>query len=143
MDEYHKRFYNINECSIKLKQFFLYYLNYLTFFCRPVFHNFYYNNLLKYYNDIKADIFYQLNYKNKNKESSEDNKTENEGTSNIEKHISKDNLFDGNNNHARNKFEKINLLIFDPETRNKIDNSSDILSSIDKINDNDEPNIKN
>ena len=140
-DEYHKRFYNINECSIKLKQFFLYYLNYLTFFCRPVFHNFYYNNLLKYYNDIKADIFYQLNYKNKNKESSEDNKTENEGTSNIERHISKDNLFDGNNNHARNKFEKINLLIFDPETRNKIDNSSDILSSIDKINDNDEPYI--
>ena len=66
---------------------------------------------------------------------------ENEGTSNIEKHISKDNLFDGNNNHARNKFEKINLLIFDPETRNKIDNSSDILSSIDKINDNDEPYI--
>ena len=40
LDEYHKRFYNINECSIKLKQFFLYYLNYLTFFCRPVFHNF-------------------------------------------------------------------------------------------------------
>ena len=140
LDEYHKRFYNINECSIKLKQFFLYYLNYLTFFCRPVFHNFYYNNLLQYYNDIKADIFYQLNYKNK--ESSENNKADDEGTSNIERHISKDNLFDGNNNHhARNKFEKINLLIFDPETRNKIDNSSEIMSSIDKINDNDEPNI--
>jgi hypothetical protein len=105
-DEYHKRFYTINECSIKLKQFFLYYLNYLTFFCRPVFHNFYFNNLLQYYNDIKADIFYQLNYKNK--ESSKNNKTEDEGTSNIEKNISKDNLFDGNNNHiARNKFEKI------------------------------------
>ena len=139
LDEYHKRYYNINECSIKLQQFFLYYLNYLTFFCRPVFHNFYYNNLLQYYNDIKADIFYQLNYKNK--ESTEDNKTEDEGTSKIEKHASKANLFDGNNNHARNKFEKINLLIFDPETRNKIDNSSDIMSSIDKINDNEEPNI--
>ena len=139
LDEYHKRFYNINECSIKLKQFFLYYLNYLTFFCRPVFHNFYYNNLLQYYNDIKADIFYQLNYKKK--EGSDNNKTEDEITSNIEKHISKDSLFDGNSNHARNKFGKINLLIFDPETRKKIDNSSDIMSSIDKINDNDESNI--
>jgi diguanylate cyclase (GGDEF)-like protein len=86
LDEYHKRFYNINECSIKLKQFFLYYLNYLTFFCRPVFHHFYYNNLLQYYNDIKADIFYQLNYKKK--DCSENNKTEDEITSNIEKNIS-------------------------------------------------------
>ena len=139
LDEYHKRFYNINECPIKLKQFFLYYLNYLTFFCRPVFHNFYYNNLLQYYNDIKADIFYQENYKNK--ESTENNKDEDEGTSNIERHISKDNYFDENNNIPKDKFKKINLLIFDPETRNKIDNSSEMMSSIDKINDNDEPNI--
>ena len=138
LDEYHKRFYNINECSIKLKQFFLYYLNYLTFFCRPVFHNFYYNNLLQYYNDIKADIFYQENYKNKENNG---DKNEDEITSNIEKHISRDNLFDENNSITRNKFGKINLLIFDPETRNKIDNSSDMMSSIAKINDNDEPNV--
>jgi len=35
----------------------------------------------------------------------------------------------------KDKIEKMNFIVFDRETRNKIDNSSNIISSIDRVND--------
>ena len=134
-EEYHKRFYHKDECIIKLEQFFIYYLNYLTFFCRPVFHNFYFNNLLQYFYDLKADIFYQENYKNNKNDEDEDNKKE-ESNYNLNKYNSRDNI---NLDNFILK-GKINI-IFDTMTRNKIDNSSNVMSSIEKIYDDEDENI--
>lgn len=134
-EEYHKRFYHKDECIIKLEQFFIYYLNYLTFFCRPVFHNFYFNNLLQYFYDLKADIFYQENYKNNKNDEDEDNKKE-ESNYNLNKYNSRDNI---NLDNFILK-GKINI-IFDTMTRNNIDNSSNVMSSIEKIYDDEDENI--
>ena len=59
IEEYQKRFYYKWESKNKLKEFFEYYINYLLFFCRPIFANNYCNTLLHYCNDVKADIFYK------------------------------------------------------------------------------------
>ena len=116
LGEYHKRFYHKWENKSKLKEFYDYYLNYLIFFCRPIFRNFYFNSLLHYCSDVKADIFYKNNYKE-------------------EENFIKDNKYTSeNNNLIKDKIEKMNFLVFDKETRNKIDNSSNIISSIDRIN---------
>ena len=116
LGEYHKRFYHKWENKSKLKEFYDYYLNYLIFFCRPIFRNFYFNSLLHYCSDVKADIFYKNNYKE-------------------EENFIKDNKYTSeNNNIIKDKIEKMNFLVFDKETRNKIDNSSNIISSIDRIN---------
>ena len=116
LGEYHKRFYHKWENKSKLKEFYDYYLNYLIFFCRPIFSNFYFNSLLHYCSDVKADIFYKNNYKE-------------------EENFIKDNKYTSeNNNIIKDKIEKMNFLVFDKETRNKIDNSSNIISSIDRIN---------
>ena len=117
LGEYHKRFYHKWENKYKLKEFYDYYLNYLIFFCRPIFCNFYFNSLLHYCSDVKADIFYKKNYK------------EEEDYIKAQKFSS-----EKNNNIIKDKIEKINFLVFDKETINKIDNSSIIISSIDRVN---------
>ena len=127
--EYNKRFYRKHELKAKLKQFFEYYINYLNFFCRPIFRNFYYNSLLHYCYDIKADIFYKNNYKEKEindiiDDAEEDNKKPKSAISE-QKENEKDVI--------KEKIDKINILIFDKETRNKIDNSSVIISSIERL----------
>ena len=71
IQEYNKRFYKINDSISKLIKILKYYLNYLTFFCRPIFTNFSYNDILQNYYDIQADIFYRNNYL-KNKEEKEE-----------------------------------------------------------------------
>ena len=130
--EYHKRLYHKRELKAKLKQFYDYYLNYLNFFCRPVFRNFYYNSLLHYCYDVKADIFYKNNYKEvENNDIIEDGA---EIIENNKKSNSASEQKENKNDSAiKEKIEKINILIFDKETRNKIDNSSVIISSIERL----------
>ena len=124
-DEYHKRIYYKWEIPIKLNDLFEYYSNYLTFFCRPIITNFYYNTLLHYCDDKKADIFYKNNFKEKDNDNDNDDKS----------HSKEDN---DKKEKIKEKFEKVNILIFDKETKNIIDNSSNILSSIDRIKDEDQ-----
>ena len=133
--EYHKKFYRKKISIIKLKELYEYYLNYLVFFCRPIFINFFYNTLIHYCYDVKADIFYKNNYKSDTKDDEiEDEKEEVFMKESGEKHTS-----DGKN-IIKEKIEKINITIFDKETRNKIDNSNNIISSIRKSNE-EEQNI--
>ena len=112
--EYNKRYYTQRESIFKLIKILKYYINYLTYFCRPVFTKFYYNNILQNYYDIQADIFYRNNYLKKGEEddiiknssNNIDNKEEKE-----EKSLSKNN----------------SNLIFDISTRKYIDTTNNIL----------------
>ena len=126
IEEYHKRYYYKWESKNKLKEFFDYYLNYLIFFCRPMLINIYCNNLLHYCNDVKADIFYKNNYKKQEDGNNNDNENKKENNNNSEDNKSDDNL--------KKEKEKVNIIIFDKETQNNIDNSSIIISSIHRIN---------
>ena len=130
-EEYHKRIYYKWEIPIKLNDLFEYYSNYLTFFCRPIFTNFFYNNLLHYCDDKKADIFYKNNFKEQEKEDDDNNDKSIKKNNKNEKNISKENT--NKTNLIKDKFEKVNILIFDKETKNKIENSNNILSSIDRV----------
>ena len=62
-EEYNLRFYKRKISRVKFLKILKYYINYLTFFCRPMFTSFYYNDFLQNYFNIKADIFYRENYK--------------------------------------------------------------------------------
>ena len=67
-EEYILRFYKRNICKVNFIKILKYYINYLTFFCRPMFTNFYYNDFLQNYFSIQADIFYRKNYADKDEE---------------------------------------------------------------------------
>ena len=117
-EEFNKRYYQKNESNIKLVKILKYYLNYLTFFCRPTFVEFYYNNILQNYYDIKADIFYRKNYLKKGEE---------------EEYLK--NFTDNNDEDEKIKdsdleYNKSNLVIFDDKIKNFIETSSNVLTSI-------------
>ena len=91
----------------------------MTFFCRPTFVEFYYNNILQNYYDIKADIFYRKNYLKKGEEEEylkyfTDNNDEDEKIKDSDLEY--------------NKFS--NLVIFDDKIKDFIETSSNVLTSI-------------
>ena len=117
-EEFNKSYYKIKESNNKLVKILNYYLNYLTFFCRPTFIEFYYNNVLQNYYDIKADIFYRKNYLKKGEEEEYlKNFTENNGE---DEKIKDSDL----------EYNKSNLFIFDDKIKNFIETSSNVLTSI-------------
>jgi hypothetical protein len=66
IDEFLRKIYFIDELKAKLPQISLYYYHYLSFFCRPFFKHFYYNNTIQNCFDNKAEIFYKETYEIKN-----------------------------------------------------------------------------
>ena len=72
VDEFFKRYYTYPETLKRLPSFSIFYKNYLTFFCQPCFTNFKYNNLIQRNREKKAELFYNKNFRDKNKESVED-----------------------------------------------------------------------
>ena len=66
IDEFLKKNYLLDELKAKLPQISIYYYHYLSFFCRPFFKHFYYNNTIQNCFDNKAEIFYKETYEIKN-----------------------------------------------------------------------------
>ena len=65
IDEFLKRYYTKNESLIRIPKFAAFYLNYLVFFCKPTFSYQKYNNIIQYYSEKKAEIYYNQNFKKK------------------------------------------------------------------------------
>jgi hypothetical protein len=61
-DEYLRRFYQKKESSSRITKLNEYYKNYQTFFCKAIFTDFAIGNILKNYQDTKAENFYKNNY---------------------------------------------------------------------------------
>ena len=72
IDEFFKRFYSHFETAERIPKFAVFYKNYLTFFCQPCFANLKFNNLIQKNRERKAELFYNRNFRDKNKESCED-----------------------------------------------------------------------
>ena len=74
IDEFLRRFYKMKESKNRIPKFSDYYKNYLLFFCKPTFSDFYANEIIQSYGEAKAEIYYNKNYRNKNKEKKKINK---------------------------------------------------------------------
>jgi len=102
-----RRFYPKHESDIKIPKLNEYYKNYQTFFCKATLSDIGINNLLKNYQDTKAEIFYYNNYGN-----SSSNKEENEQSKII------------HNSSSLSSLDNItyNRTIFDKKYKNIIEN---------------------
>ena len=97
-NEFLKGFFNINDCIDVLPKFYDYYRNYLMFFCKPTFNNFFINETIQGYGEKQAEIYYKNNYVNKRqkvKESNIDDK-------NIEEDDDKSSNFNSSDNNSKN-----------------------------------------
>ena len=86
--EFFKRYYNYYEITDKIPKFYKYYKNYLTFFCRPIFNDFYENSIIQKYGENQAEIYYNKKYgkdkkNNKKNEEKNNNKQNNKKEKNI------------------------------------------------------------
>ena len=61
-NEFLRRIYFPNEINDRIPKFSVYYKNYLKFFCRPTFNDFYANKKFQNYAEGKAEIYYNKNY---------------------------------------------------------------------------------
>ena len=61
-NEYFKRYYNNKEINDRIPKYYLYYKNYLTFFCRPQINEFFSNKILMKHMEKEAEVFYKENY---------------------------------------------------------------------------------
>ena len=113
IDEFLRRFYKTKESEERISTLYLYYKKYLSFFCKPIFTNFIYNDILLNGEEKKAKLFYNNYYANKKKEREDINKDN--GILNIEDSYSK------NNNDSRNNSNE-KYMIFNESIRNKIEN---------------------
>ena len=108
IDEFLKRYYKKAESFERVPRFASFYKNYLKFFCKPTFVNFTVNGVIQDYNEQKAELYYNQNFKSKkNNDEMEDNEDiEDEKSS---KSISK---------------SKIEKTIFNSTIKENIDNNS-------------------
>ena len=67
IDEFLRRFYFKKEIKERLPKFESYYKNYLTFFCKPTFSDFFANDIIQSYGEAQAEIYYNLTYGKKEK----------------------------------------------------------------------------
>jgi len=65
VEEFLKRYYNDKESGERVPKFALFYKNYLKFFCIPTFKDIFCNDMIHNFNEKKAELFYNENYKKK------------------------------------------------------------------------------
>ena len=62
VDEFLKRYFTFDECEELIPKFFLYYKNYLKFFCRGFFIDFKANKIIQDNGEFQAELYYNNNY---------------------------------------------------------------------------------
>ena len=65
--------FNIKECTEVIPKFYEYYKNYLMFFCKPTFTNFYLNEKIQDYGERQAEVYYHNNYNAKKRRDKKEN----------------------------------------------------------------------
>ena len=119
IDEFLRRFYKYKESSERISTLYLYYKQYLSFFCKPMFTSFTFNDILIRGEEKKAKLYYNNYYANKKKEK-EDNIKDN-GILNIDESKSIN-----NNNYNDSNYQ---FIIFNDTMRKKLENNSQYNSS--------------
>ena len=115
MGDFLKRFYKKNESIDRIPKLSEYYKNYHNFFCKPIFRNFFFLELLHNYQENKAEIFYKNNYKDSNNNS-------NKNINNTEKSLDSSSSLSSLDNITNNKtiFTHRNKKIIDDNLDSKL-----------------------
>ena len=66
-EEFLRRYFQYNETKDILPKFYQYYKNYLNFFCKGTFSDFYLNEIMQEYGECQAEFYYNKNYGNKDR----------------------------------------------------------------------------
>ena len=77
IDEFLKRYFLKSESLELLPKFYIYYQNYLKFFCRGCFTDFTANSIIQEYGECQAELYYNNNYGRKNKKEKANRNEEN------------------------------------------------------------------
>ena len=76
--DYLKRYYNYKEIVERIPKYVSYYKNYLTFFCRPFFVSYIINKKMVRHMEKVAQVFYNENYADEEKDENEESKKKKE-----------------------------------------------------------------
>ena len=108
IDEFLKRFYKSKESIDRVPKFSSFYKNYLQFFCKPIFTNFTFNSIIQDYNEKRAEVYYNNNFKGKKDEE-------------MEELEDNDDIDEDKEEVSKSKIEKT---IFNSTIKEKIENTS-------------------
>ena len=111
IEEYLRRSYKKSESTTRILKLNEYYKNYQNFFCKATFTDFFIGNMLKNYQDTKAEVFYKNNYGD-----SSLNKAENEKSFNFNVSPSLSSL--DNITYNKTIFDKKNKQIIENDDKN-------------------------
>ena len=100
-EEFLRGYFNFYEIEEVLPKFYDYYKNYLKFFCKGTFSNFYVNEIIQEYGENQAEVYYNVNYKKKEK-----------AKKNKKEKLDEKNLKESSNNHSDNISRLISLHSF-------------------------------
>ena len=97
-EEFLRRFFNMDEIQEIIPKFYIYYKNYLTFFCKGTFCDFDVNEIIQNYGEFQAELYYNNNYghKERQKQKQKNKSIENENALNKDDSRS---LFDNEKNN--------------------------------------------
>ena len=140
IDEFLKRYFTVNESTELLPKFYIYYQNYLKFFCRGLFTDFKANKIIQEYGECQAELYYNKNYGGKEKKSK---KNKDENNDNIIDDGDGDAENNSNVSKTRSNVNKLRLLFTDTvkNSINRIENSKLLQNYIYKYNTNEISNI--
>ena len=135
IDEFLKRYFSLNECEELIPKFYVYYKNYLKFFCRGFFIDFQANKIIQEYGEYQAELYYNKNYGMKDKKSKK-NKNDENINCNSSNNIS-------NNSNYNYNLNKLKILFTESikNSINRVENSKLIRNYIYKYNTNEISNI--
>ena len=103
-EEFLRRYFKLNETKDILPKFYQYYKNYLNFFCKGTFSDFYLNEILQEYGECQAEFYYNKNYGHKEKTKKKEKKGIDEVNNKNEESYESDNV--SNNENIRSIFTK-------------------------------------
>ena len=113
---YFHEIYKYNESKDKIQKYFIYYQNYLNFFCKPYFVDFILNKKMLKYMEKIAQFFYSKNFalKNPNKKNNKEEKNKGKDKKDLNLNLS---IF---NNRVVEDIEKVNIFtVVSSEDANK------------------------
>ena len=121
IEEFLKRYFTIDECQELIPKFYLYYKNYLKFFCRGFFIDFKANKIVQDNGEYQAELYYNNNYCSRNTRNRKNKKEDNNSESIQSKSKSKSETTQENKNNNTNlsKINKIKL-IFSKSIRKRL-----------------------
>ena len=103
-EEFLRRYFNFKEIKDILPKFYQYYKNYLNFFCKGTFSDFFLNELMQEYGECQAEFYYNKNYGHKERVKKKEKKGLDEVNYRNEESYESDNV--SNTRNIRSIFSK-------------------------------------